>query len=150
MGLDAWLMAKTKARQKTEDNSATGVCSGIFGIVPTAVTDAVELCYLRKAYDQRQLLWSYGHKEADEDDFTWHYSKQDIESMLEEARHILFTHEFDEEDENDLTEDDPKFESEEWTWMSKTKWEDLIKGLEEAKSILEEDSDADIYYHEWF
>lgn len=149
MGLDAWLMAKTKARQNTDENSATGVCSGLFGIIPTAVSDAVELCYLRKGYDQQQLIWDMASGERDED-YTVHLTKEDVDKLLEEAQRILSTHTFDEEDENDITEDDDGFSSEYYTWMSKSKWEDLIKGLEEAKSILEEDPEADIYYHEWF
>ena len=151
MGLDAWLMAKTKARQNTDENSATGACSGLFGIIPTAVADAVELCYLRKGYDQSQLLCECGTCSSDgsDDGFTWHFTKSDIEWLLEEARHILATHRFNADGE-DLTDDDPRFTSDNYTWMSKSKWEDLIKGLEEAKSILEEDPEADIYYHEWF
>lgn len=149
MGLDAWLMAKTKARQNTGENSATGVCSGLFGIIPTAVSDAVELCYLRKGYDQQQLIWDMVSGERDED-YTVHLTKEDVDKLLEEAQRILAAHTFDEEDEGDLTEDDPEFESNSYTWMSKSKWQDLIKGLEEAKSILEEDPTADIYYHEWF
>ena len=150
MGLDAWLMAKTKTKDVTAENAATGVCSGIFGIIPTAVADAVELCYLRKGYDQGQLLYAYGHKEDGDEEYTWHYTKEDIENMLETATHVLTTHKFDEEDENDLTNDDPKFESEEYTWMSRTKWENLIKGLDAALKILTLDPEADIYYHIWF
>lgn len=150
MGLDAWLMAKTKAKEKTDENSATSVCSGLFGIIPTAVSDAIELCYLRKGYDQRQLLWDYGTKEKGEEEFTWHYTKQDIEEMLDLANHIVKTHKFDKEDENDETTDDPKFESDTYTWLSKRKWKALIKGLKEALKILKEDPEADIYYHEWF
>ena len=150
MGLDAWLMAKTKARQNTDENSATGVCSGIFGIIPTAVADAVELCYLRKGYDQQQLIWDITSGERDEEDCTVHLTEADVDRLLEEAQRILSTHTFNEEDGNDTTEDDPEFIPDSYTWMSKNKWEDLIKGLEEAKSILEDDPDADIYYHEWF
>ena len=149
MGLDAWLMAKTKARATTDENSATGVCSGLFGIIPTTVSDAVELCYLRKGYDQQQLIWDTASGERDED-CTVHLTKEDVDTLLEKARRILETHDFDEEDGNDTTDDDGEFSSEYYTWMSKDKWQDLIKGLEEAKSILEEDPEADIYYHEWF
>ena len=149
MGLDAWLMAKTKARAATDENSATGVCSGIFGIVPTAVSDAVELCYLRKGYDQQQLICETVGEETDEN-YTIHFREEDVDRLLEKARRILETHDFDEEDGNDTTEDDPEFIPDSYTWMSKDKWEDLIKGLEEAKSVLEEDQEADIYYHEWF
>ena len=149
MGLDAWLMAKTKARQTTDENSATGVCSGIFGVIPTAVSDAVELCYLRKGYDQQQLIWDTASGERDED-YTVHLTKEDVDRLLEKARRILEAHTFDEEDGNDTTEDDPEFIPDSYTWMSKDKWKDLIKGLEEAKSVLEEDQEADIYYHEWF
>jgi hypothetical protein len=85
-----------------------------------------------------------------DEDYTVHLTKEDVDKLLEEAQRILSTHTFDEEDENDITEDDDGFSSEYYTWMSKSKWEDLIKGLEEAKSILEEDPEADIYYHEWF
>ena len=149
MGLDAWLMAKTKARAATDENSATGVCSGIFGIVPTAVSDAVELCYLRKGYDQQQLICETVGEETDEN-YTIHFREEDVDRLLEKARRILETHDFDEEDGNDITEDDREFSSECFTWMSESKWKDLIKGLEEAKSVLEEDQEADIYYHEWF
>lgn len=149
MGLDAWLMAKTKARQNTDENSATGACSGLFGIIPTAVADAVELCYLRKGYDQQQLIYDI-ISGGEYEDYTVHLTKENVDKLLEEAQRILSTHTFDEEDESDLTEDDPEFESDSYTWRSKSKWQDLIKGLEEAKNILEEDPTADIYYHEWF
>ena len=150
MGLDAWLMAKTKTEESTDENSATGACSGLFGIIPTAVADAVELCYLRKGYDQQQLLHEYGNPSDDDEDFTWHYNKSDLEMMLEEATRILTTHKFDEEDGYDLTEDDPKFTSDFGTFISKTKWEKLIAGLKKALEIINKDPDADIYYHEWF
>ena len=149
MGLDAWLMAKTKARAAADENSATGVCGGLFGIIPTTVSDAIELCYLRKGYDQQQLIWDTVSGERDEG-CTVHLTKEDVDKLLEKARRILETHDFDEEDGNDTTEDDPEFIPDSYTWMSKDKWQDLIKGLEEAKSVLEEDQEADIYYHEWF
>lgn len=142
-------MAKTKARAATDENSATGVCSGIFGVIPTAVSDAVELCYLRKGYDQQQLICETVGEETDEN-YTIHLREEDVDRLLEKARRILETHDFDEEDGNDTTEDDPEFIPDSYTWMSKDKWKDLIKGLEEAKSVLEEDPEADIYYHEWF
>ena len=152
MGLDAWLMAKTKARQITDKNSATGVCSGIFGIVPTVVSKDIELCYLRKAYDQRQLLYSCGFTKDKDEEYTWHFTKADLRAMLKEARRILSTHDFDSDDEGDITptEKDPNFISESYTFSSKTKWKNLINGLKEALEILKEDQEADIYYHEWF
>ena len=150
MGLDVWLMVKTKARQTTDRNSATGVCSGLFGCVPTTVTGAIELCYLRNGYDQKQLLCSYGTKRDGDDEDTLHYNKEDITGMLKEAKRILRTHRFDKEDGNDLTYDDPCFKSFQYTWISKSKWKNLVKGLEEALKILKEDTEADIYYHDWY
>lgn len=148
MGLDQWLMAKTKAN--VEKKPATGACSGLFGCVPTIVAEDIELCYIRKGYDQAQLLNIYGKRSKDPEDYTWHYSKEDIKDMLKEARRILKTHKFHREDGNDETYDDHLFSSDTYTWLSKTKWKDLIKGLKQALDILKVDPDADIYYHEWF
>ena len=105
--------------------------------------------YLRKGYDQQQIIWDTASGERDED-YMVHLTKEDVDRLLEKARRILETHDFDEEDGNDTTEDDGEFSSEYYTWMSESKWRDLIKGLEEAKSVLEEDPEADIDYHEWF
>jgi hypothetical protein len=146
MGMDQWIMAKTTKR---EAKPATGVCSGIFGIVPSAVAEDIELGYIRKGYDQNQLIWETARGKRDEDTGNLYLSAEDIADILEEAARILAEHKFSEDDEYDETDDDPKFRSWEGTWLSKRKWGELIKSLKEAQAILAEDPDAVIYYHMW-
>lgn len=148
MGLDQWLIAKTTKRENKEENH-TGVCGGLFGMIPTAVANNVEIGYWRKAYDQGQLIEFLSSNHFD-DDYNMLLTKEDVSDILEEAKRILKEHTFDKEDGNDTTRDDPKFDSEEYTWESKRKWEDTIKFFEEAKKIYEEDPEAQIIYHIWF
>ena len=147
MGLDQWLTAKTKLKIASDDH--TGVCSGLFGIVPKSVAEQQELGYWRKAYDQDQLITYIAAHEFD-DDWNLLLSADEIDEIISEAKRILAEHEFDEEDGNDSTDDDMRFDSQEWTWMSKQKWEDTIKFFEKAKEILALDPEAQIYYHIWF
>lgn len=150
MGLDQWLTAKTN-KKITEENNHTGVCSGLFGIVPKAVADNFEIGYWRKAYDQGQLIEDLCNGDhLPGENYNMIISKDDVDNILKEARRILNEHSFDPEDGNDLTEDDPKFQSEEYTWKSKDKWKDTITFFERAKAIYEEDPEAQIIYHFWF
>lgn len=153
MGLDQWLYVKTKL--KVEDKGNTGVCSSLFPLVPSEANDKIEIGYWRKAYDQDQLINQlassvYPKDEKGETIYSLNLTKEDVENILQESKRILKEHSFDPDDEDDLTCDDPKFDSETYTWMSKTKWENTIKFFEEAKRILEEDPEAEIIYHIWF
>lgn len=144
MGMDQWLMAKTTARAP---KGVTGVCSGVFGMVPTAVADDVELCYLRKGYDQHMIICDLTSAPEDEHGNIY-ITKDELLDIMAEAKRILAEHKFSEDDEYDETYDDPKFDPQ-GTWMAKTKWQNLIKGIEDGLKILEEDPDAKIYYHMW-
>ena len=146
MGMDQWIMAKTSKR---EANPATGVCSGIFGIVPSAVAEDIELGYIRNGYDQDQLIWETARGTRDEDTGNLYLTAEDVSDILEEAIRILAEHEFSEDGGYDETDDDPKFRSELGTWLSARKWGELINALKEAKSILAEAPAAVIYYHMW-
>lgn len=148
MGLDQWLIAKTTKRENKEENH-TSVCGGLFGIIPTTVVDKVEIGYWRKAYDQQQLIYNIASK-PENDEGNMLITREEVDQILAEAKRILETHKFDEEDGNDLTDDDPAFSSEEYTWLSKRKWEDTVKFFTEAKKIYEEDPDAEIFYHIWY
>ena len=146
MGLDQWLIAKME--KKPEDGKHTGVCSGLFGVIPTAIADSVELGYWRNAYDQNQLILDTVSAREDEKGNIL-VTPEEIDEILEEARRILKEHKFDNEG-YDTTDDDLRFKSFEGTWLSKDKWEDTIKFFEKAKEILQKDPDAKIYYHIWY
>ena len=145
MGMDQYLRAKTNKR---EYQGATGACSGLFGIAPED-NGMVEIGYWRKAYDQNDLISTTVSAQEDE---TGHVRilKDEIDEIIEKATQILSTHEFDEEDGYDLTtsEDYGGFRTFS-TFDSKRKWEDTINFFKEAKKILEEDSNAEIYYCIW-
>ena len=145
MGLDQWLMAKTKIKVTDEH---TSVCSGMFGIIPKTVAEKQEIGYWRKGYDQDQLI-NFMVAAPQDEEGNVPITAEEVDDILEEARRILKEHKFD-EDGYDETDDDPKFESETATWMSKSKWEDTIKFFEKAKEILQKDPDAKIYYHIWY
>ena len=145
MGLDQWLIAKTKLEIS---NDHTGVCSGLFGMVPTTVAEKQEIGYWRKGYDQDQLIYSIVAAHQDEEGNV-PITAEEVDDILEEARRILKEHKFD-EDGYDETDDDPRFESETATWLSKDKWENTVKFFEKAKEILQQDPEAKIYYHIWY
>lgn len=146
MGLDQWLMAKTKTEK---GGNATGVCSGVFGIVPARLKDDLELCYLRKGYDQEKLILEVCAEPFCGDGSTIEITASDIDTLLAEANRIVSEHTFDDAG-YDVTGDDPKFESDYATWMSDSKWKDLIDGLSKAKELLRKDPTATIYYTEWY
>jgi hypothetical protein len=145
MGLDQWLYAKTSKR---ELNNHTGVCSGLFGMVPAASDGMVEIGYWRKAYDQEDLIYQVV-KGKFNDQGNLFITKEEVDKILELAIHILTTHRFNPEDGDDMTRGDPVFGSDSYTWQSKRKWADTIRFFTEAKQILEEDPEAEIYYHRW-
>lgn len=141
MGLDQWLIAKTTKREnKKEDH--TGVCSGLFGIIPTTVVDNIEIGYWRKGYAQRNLILEYAEPENDEGNYL--ITLDNVKAILAEAQEILDTHTFS----NDDWEEDP--EDDECTCFCKTKWKNTVEFFTEALKILEEDPEAKIYYHEWY
>jgi len=145
MGLDQYLRAKTTKR---EYQGATGACSGLFGLAPDD-EGMVEIGYWRKAYDQDNLISRYA--EADNGCNNRLIKKEDIDSIIKEAKHILKTHKFDKEDGFDITE---STEIEDFisysTWQSKRKWKDTIRFFTDAKTILKEDPEAEIYYCTWY
>lgn len=142
MGMDLYLRAKTKAR---EYKGATGFCSGLFGIAPED-NGMVEIGYWRKPYDQYELIANVASSPADKSGHV-RITKEEVDEILEKATEILNTHKFDEEDGYDITDSEELeglvFFS---TFDSKQKWEDTIEFFTEAKKILEEDPDAEIYY----
>lgn len=148
MGLDQWLYAKTTKR---ELNDHTGVCSGLFNMVPTAGDGMVQIGYWRKAYDQNYFINSVVKAPLDEAE-NLHISKDEVETILKGAKYILKNHVFDKESGEDITESnaDSFFISESYTYQSKRKWKETIEFFTEAKKILEEDPDAEIYYHIWY
>lgn len=148
MGLDQYLIAKTKTRENKPEEH-TGACGGLFDIIPTTVLDHIEIGYWRKAYDQGQLIESIVSHGKDEHGNIL-IMAEEIDKINKEARRILRTHKFNREDGNDETLDDPNFRSRYYTWMSKRKWKDTIKFFREAKKIMKEDPEAEIYYHEWY
>lgn len=143
MGLDQWLIAKTKKREnKKEDH--TGVCSGLFGIIPTTVANNIEIGYWRKGYAQRNLILEYAKPDLEDDEGNYLITLDGVKAILAEAQEILDTHTFsDDEEEFDLDDD-------EGTYYCKTKWENTVTFFKEALKILEEDPEAKIYYHEWY
>lgn len=140
MGLDQYLRAKTTKR---EYKGATGACSGLFGIAP-ADNGMVEIGYWRKAYDQDKLIsdtMSSPFVECGNRLIT----REEVDEILKEAKHILKTHKFDDEG-YDISENYDGWEA---TWQSKRKWKDTVKFFTEAKKILKEDPEAEIYYCTW-
>lgn len=138
MGLDQWLYAKTSKR---ELNDHTGVCSGLFGMIPAASDGMVEIGYWRKAYDQEDVIYNIVKGKHNEEG-NLPITKEEVDLIITEANTILRTHKFDKETGEDLTTDYT-------TWQSKRKWQDTIRFFNEAKAILEEDPEAEIYYHRW-
>lgn len=147
MGLDQWLIAKMTKKPETDEH--TGVCGGLFGIIPTTVADNVEIGYWRKAYDQDKLICDVAAGKTDEEG-NLPITANEVDEIIEEAQRILKKHKFDKEDGYDLTRDDMRFESDEETFMSKEKWKDTIKFFKKAKKILKEDPEAKIFYHVWY
>lgn len=141
MGMDAWIMAKTKCREHT---NITGVCSGLFGIIPTVIADDIELGYIRKGYDQNNLINDITLGKFDNND-NLYLSKDDCKNILEETQRILKEHTFN-EDGYDISDDYTYNDS---TFMSKQKYEELQKAMTMALEILNIDPDTRIYYHIW-
>lgn len=140
MGLDQWLYAKTTKR---ELNDYTGICNGLFGMIPAASTGMVEIGYWRKAYDQDFVICK-NTKLLEDEQGRILITREEVDKILSSAKLILNTHEFEEESGEDLTS------SPRSTWQSKRKWEDTIKFFTEAKQILKDDPDAEIYYYTWY
>lgn len=149
MGLDMWLRAKSKTN--AEGTEQTGVCSGIFGMVPASdESHNIELGYWRKAEDQLEVildnLESYRHRNNDDgccEDYL--VTKEEVEDILAEAKNILATHSFD-EDGYDISEDYDGF----GTWNSEVKWEDTIEFFTKAKELYETDPEAEVYFCMWY
>ena len=140
MGRDVWIRAKT---DKRDYKGATGVCSGLFNIT-MADNGMVELGYLRKPYDQYDLLCDATVSAKDE---TGHIRilPDEVDYILDKSKEILATHTFD-EDGYDVSED---YEGNFGTWQSKIKWEEMVEFFTEAKKLLEEDPNAEIYFCMW-
>lgn len=141
MGLDQYLRAKTTSRKY---KGATGACNGIFGVAPDD-EGMVEIGYWRKAYDQHELIVSNieaaHHTEPCEN---IPITREEVLDILEQSEKILKTHKFN-KDGDDITKNCELF----GTYMCKQKWEDTVEFFTEAKNILEEDSEAEIYYCSW-
>ena len=82
MGLDQWLYARTTKR---ELNDHTGVCSGLFGMVPAASDGMVEIGYWRKAYDQEDVIYSIVNGKHNEEG-NLPITKEEINLILAEAK----------------------------------------------------------------
>lgn len=147
MGLDMWLKAKTKIDLNTKN---TGVCSDLFNISIKG-EGLQEIGYWRKAFDQMDLmLKNYSGVEIIDDNEYLVISKEDVDTILEEAKEIYTTHKFDEEGYDITDEDEEECFICRDTWMSKDKWKDTIEFFTKAKEILEEDKDAKIYFISWY
>lgn len=140
MGLDVYLRAKTTKR---EYKGSTGACSGFFPCAP-ADDGMVEIGYWRKAYDQDEVISLNISALGDNCDNRL-VTPVEVDEILEAAKQILATHTFDDEG-YDTSEDYHGW----GTWQSKFKWEQTIEFFTEAKRILEEDPDAEIYYCVWY
>jgi hypothetical protein len=138
MGLDQYLRAKTTKR---EYKGPTGACSGIFPIAPED-HGMVEIGYWRKAYDQDMLISQMASSHYDDND-DLRILPEEVDAIINKVTDILATHTFDEEGYDLDNDDNP-------TWQSKRKWEDTLEFFQEAKKILEEDPEAEIYYHIWY
>lgn len=144
MGLDQWLYAKTTKR---ELNNHTGVCSGLFNMIPAASNGMIEIGYWRKAYDQEDVIYKLTHGREDSQG-NLPITLNEVIDILETAEYILNNHNFDEDSGEDLTHYDV-WSSSRATWQSMRKWSDTVKFFTEAKQILKEDPEAKIYYHRW-
>jgi len=140
MGLDMYLRAKTTKRPY---GGATGACGGLFNLAPED-DGMTEIGYWRKAYDQQALICDTikSYTPADDNCVDFIITPKEIDVILTKANKALKSIEFDEEG--------GKADSDSYTWNSKNKWEDTIKFFEEAKKILEEDPEAEIYYCQWY
>ena len=127
MGLDQYLRAKTKS---IEHKSSRGACGGLFPIAP-ADKGTTEIGYWRKAYAVsdylRQVLEIYGDFNLEDKEVS--YNK--ILEIIDYANEIIERKSFNDEYEMD-------------------DWQDVVKAFTKAKQILENDSDAEIYYLEWY
>lgn len=127
MGLDQYLKARTKT---VEHKSSTGACGGLFPLAP-ADNGTTEIGYWRKAY----AVSSYLRNTLDiDDDFNLEYkeiSYEKVTEIIEYATNLLsenaFEYEYEQRD-----------------------WQDVVTAFTKAKWILENDSDAQIYYMEWY
>ena len=142
MGLDMWLIAK---KCDIKNDKKTGVCGGLFDIIPTTVNEGAELGYWRKAWDQREVILA-NTSSGEQEDGGIRIFPAEVDAILAQAKEILETHTFD-EDGFDISED---YYGTMTTWCSKSKWEDTVKFFEKAKKVLEEYPEAEIYYHEWY
>ena len=127
MGLDQYLRAKTNS---IKHKSSRGACNGIFPLAPKD-NGTTEIGYWRKAYSVseylREILEIDDYFNLEDKEITY----DTVLSIISHAKIVLkekiFEDEYEEYD-----------------------WEDVIKYFTKAKDILENDSDAHIYYMEWF
>ena len=127
MGLDQYLKAKTNSVQH---KSSTGACGGLFPLAP-ADNGTTEIGYWRKAY----AVSSYLRKTLDiDDDFNLEYKEISYEKVTEIIEYAT----------NLLSENSFEYEYEQ------RDWQDVVTAFTKAKWILENDSDAQIYYMEWY
>ena len=127
MGLDQYLKAKTN---NIQHKAPRGACNGLFPYAPKD-NGTTEIGYWRKAYSVSSFL-----RETLEiyDDF----NLEDKEVPYEKVLSIL-----------DYAEDYLESKSYEDEY-DKEDWEDVVKYFTKAKEILKNDSDAQIFYMEWF
>ena len=127
MGLDQYLKAKTNNIQYKAPRNA---CNDLFPYAPKD-NGTTEIGYWRKAYSVSSFL----RETLDVDDY---FNLKDKEVPYEKVLSIL-----------DYAEDylESKAYEDEY---DKEDWEDVVKYFTKAKEILENDSDAQIFYMEWF
>jgi hypothetical protein len=141
MGLDMWLRAKSDQMAPTDQ---TGVCSGIFGIVPMEdESHNIELGYWRNAHDQLDLIFDTisGTGNSCDDIRITH---DEINTIIKEATRILATHAFD-DDGYDISDDRDDYNMC-GVWHAKQKWQQTLDYFRAAKELLEKDPLAEIYF----
>lgn len=154
MGMDQWLMAKTKETQYLTE--ATGACSGLFPMAPN-IEGCQQIWYWRKAYDQddyiTEVLASFAALpiEVDYNCKPLKVTEEEATKIIAHAKHVLATHIFDEEG-YDVTgcRNNCGWMASGTTWESNRKWEEVIQAFTIAKEIYEKDPDAEVYYFVWY
>ena len=127
MGLDQYLKAKTNS---VKHKPSTGACGGLFPIAPKD-NGTSEIGYWRKAY----AVSSYLRNTLEiDDDFNLEYKEISYEKVLEIIEYA----------KNLLNENAFEYEYE------KRDWQDVVTAFTKAKWFLDNDSNAQIYYMEWY
>ena len=127
MGLDQYLKANTNS---VKHKPSTGACGGLFPLAP-ADNGTTEIGYWRKAY----AVSSYLRNTLEiDDDFNLEYKEISYEKVLEIIEYA----------KNLLNENAFEYEYEQ------RDWQDVVTAFTKAKWILENDSNAQIYYMEWY